>query len=325
MALVMKDGIKTAVAWINRISGWLLLLAIIWLCWSLARIFWLFLAPPLAPALPVAEQQTRQASTTNTSSALNIFMTPPSQAAATTPPPQVTLKGVMIATPDSLSSAMLEFEGQVLNYRIGKAIGDSGYRLIDVSWNQVIIANDSDNQVVIDMPPPLNMNQDINSNQAAAGDISNRRLPDGSVAPNIGGLTADNRLDEQFDPAALDEADRLDFEMGAAMTEQASPEPELEDTINSASAALKQNPAGYLSQMGVAASGDGYEVTGSMPAKIRERLGLEPGDRVMSVNGQRVGNDPAQDADLLQQVKRSGEAQIEVKRGEQTINIRQQF
>lgn len=321
----MRDGIKIAMLWLNRLSGWLLLFAIIWLCWSIARIFWLFLAPPLSPFLPVVEQQSQAAPTTNTSNALNIFMTPPSQpTVAKTPPPQVTLKGVMIASPDNLSSALLEFDGQVLNYRIGKPLGESGYKLIDVSWNQVIIADDNDNQVVLDMPPPLNMNQDINSN-AASGDITNRRLPNASTTPNLDGLAAGNRLDGQLDAEALDEADRMGLEMGAALSADDSQVPEVEETINTATEALKQNPASYLSQMGVMATGEGYQVTDAMPAKIRERLGLEAGDRVMSVNGQPVGNDPTQDADLLQQVKRSGEAQIEVKRGDQTINIRQQF
>lgn len=45
----------------------------------------------------------------------------------------------------------------------------------------------------------------------------------------------------------------------------------------------------------------------------------------MTVNGQSVGNDPMQDAGVLQQVQQTGEAQIEVKRGDQVITIRQQF
>ena len=77
--------------------------------------------------------------------------------------------------------------------------------------------------------------------------------------------------------------------------------------------------------MGVMASGEGYQVTAAMPAGVRNRLGLEPGDKVLSVNGKSVGNSPSQDASLLQQVQQAGEAQIEVKRGDQVITIRQQF
>ena len=74
-----------------------------------------------------------------------------------------------------------------------------------------------------------------------------------------------------------------------------------------------------------AASGESYQVTAAMPSKLRNRLGLEPGDKVISVNGQNVGNNPAQDASVLQQVQQAGEAQIEVQRGDQVITIRQQF
>ena len=95
--------------------------------------------------------------------------------------------------------------------------------------------------------------------------------------------------------------------------------------IDEAVEALQQSPASYLSRMGVMAAGEGYQVTAAMPAEVRNRLGLEPGDRVMTVNGQSVGNDPMQDAGVLQQVQQTGEAQIEVKRGDQVITIRQQF
>ena len=322
MAVAMTDSIKTAMAWFNRFSGWLLLLAIIWLCWSMARIFWLILAPPVAPYLPVVEQQAQPQPTTNVSSALNIFMTAPSETPVSRqPPPQVALKGVMIASPDSLSSAMLEFEGKVMNYRIGKPLGQSGYKLIDVAWNQVIIADDNDNQVVIDMPPPLNMNQDFNSNASANG-ISNQRLSAPSAASNPDDMMADNQFDDQGYQASLDN------DQDNSMTSDADggeSQPDVSDTLNQATEALKQNPASYLSQMGVMATGDGYQVTEAMPAKIRNSLGLETGDRVLSVNGQSVGSDPTQDADLIQQVKKSGEAQIEVQRGEQVISIRQQF
>ena len=100
-----------------------------------------------------------------------------------------------------------------------------------------------------------------------------------------------------------------------------SPQSAIEDAVNE----LQENPASYLSRMGVMASGESYQVTAAMPANIRNRLGLEPGDKVLTVNGQNVGSDPAQDAGLLQQVQQTGEAQIEVQRGEQIITIRQQF
>lgn len=98
-----------------------------------------------------------------------------------------------------------------------------------------------------------------------------------------------------------------------------------QSAIEEAVSELQKNPASYLSRMGVMALGDGYQVTDAMPSGIKDRLGLESGDKVLSVNGQAVGNDPTQDTSLLQQVQQSGQAQIQVQRGDQVITIRQQF
>lgn len=70
---------------------------------------------------------------------------------------------------------------------------------------------------------------------------------------------------------------------------------------------LQQNPAGYLSQMGIAATGQGYLVTDAMVSGLKNRLGLQTGDRVIAVNGQNVGQNPSQDAQLLRQVQRMGQ------------------
>ncbi len=44
--------------------------------------------------------------------------------------------------------------------------------------------------------------------------------------------------------------------------------------IDEAVTELQSNPASYLSRMGVMASGESYQVTAAMPAKLRNRLGL---------------------------------------------------
>ena len=62
-----------------------------------------------------------------------------------------------------------------------------------------------------------------------------------------------------------------------------------------------------------------------MPSALKNRLGLQTGDKVLSVNGQSVGQNPSQDAQLLQQVQRQGQAQIQVQRGEQVVTVRQSF
>ena len=297
---------------LNRFSGWLLLLALGWLCWSAARLLWLVLAPPLAPALPVLPLQNLTGSVTDNSSLFAIFAEPDPAAQSVQPPPNVTLKGVLLAVPESSSSALLDVNGMVKNYRIGDSLQETGYTLVAVDWNAVVIADGTAKQSIISMADAMSLDQ----RGMAANAIGNQRLPDnnnnGLVSglpqpvdvPNLGNIDANNTSD-----ASNSDANSSDNN----------------SAIDKAVNELQENPASYLSRMGVMASGEGYQVTAAMPSGLRNRLGLEPGDRVMSVNGQSVGNNPGQDANVLQQVQKSGEAQIEVKRGEQVITIRQQF
>lgn len=295
----VATSVKPLINILNRCSGWLLLLAIAWLCWTAARLLWLLLAAPLAPALPLAPLQNSSASDKDYSGLFAIFSDPDPVTAAVQPPPNVGLKGVLLAIPESLSSALLDVNGEVKNYRIGDDLKDSHYTLVAVDWNSVIIADANDKQTVISMPEAMPLDQSA----MLAGAVSNQRLPDTSMLPT---------------------APQPAQDIGAESTERGS-ESNPQSAIEEAVTALQENPASYLSRMGVMAAGESYQVTAAMPSKLRNRLGLEPGDKVLTVNGQSVGNNPAQDAGVLQQVQQAGEAQIEVQRGEQVITIRQQF
>jgi len=295
----MTASLKPVINTLNRFSGWLLLLAIAWLCWTAARLLWLLLAAPLAPALPLAPLQSNAKSINDYSGLFAIFADPDPIAAAVQPPPNVELKGVLLAIPETMSSALLNINGEVKNYRIGDGLKDSDYILVAVDWNSVIIADANDKETIISMPDAMILDQ----SKMLAGSISNQRLPNNSLLP-----TAPQALQETPSEPAVE-------------TSESSPQSAIEEAVT----ALQENPASYLSRMGVMASGESYQVTAAMPSKLRNRLGLEPGDKVLTVNGQSVGNNPAQDAGVLQQVQQAGEAQIEVQRGEQVITIRQQF
>ena len=300
----MSARLKPIMDTLNRFSAWLLLLAIIWLCWVAARLLWLILAPPLAPALPLQALQNNANSAVDNSNLFAIFADPKPAAAAVQPPPNVELKGVLLAIPDSLSSALLDVNGDVKNYRIGDDLADSGFTLISVDWNAVIIADAADQQIVIELPEALPLDQRDLDDSA----IGNQRLP------NTGNASNTLPLPTQSPPIVTDDPP----------AEESQPA-DTSSAIEEAVSALKENPASYLSRMGVMASGEGYQVTAAMPSGLRNRLGLEAGDKVLTVNGQTVGSSPAQDATVLQQVQQSGAAQIEVQRGEQVITIRQQF
>ncbi|MBE0407195.1 type II secretion system protein N [Psychrobacter sp. AOP22-C1-22] len=298
----VSTNLKPVFNTLNRFSGWLLLLAIGWLCWTAARLLWLLLAAPLAPALPLAPLKNTSTSGKDYSSLFAIFADPDPIAAVVQPPPNISLKGVLLAIPESMSSALLDVDGEVKNYRIGDPLKDSDYTLIAVDWNEIIIADANDKQTVISMPEAMPLDQSA----MMAGAVSNQRLPNSDTLP----VVPQSAQNPDMEPAAA-----------SSDSDESSPQSAIEEAVT----ALQDNPASYLSRMGVMASGESYQVTAAMPAKLRNRLGLEPGDKVLTVNGQSVGNNPAQDAGLLQQVQQTGEAQIEVQRGDQVITIRQQF
>ena len=297
----LPNNLQPVLNILNRFGVWLLLLAIAWLSWTAARLLWLLLAPPLAPALPLLPLQNNTTSSSDSSSLFAIFSDPDPIAAVVQPPPNIVLKGVLLAIPEIFSSALLDINGEVKNYRIGDGLKDSGYILVAVAWNEIVIADASDKETVIRMVEAMPLDQSA----MIAGGVSNQRLQDGNMLPNAP-LPEQNNADNQ--PATE----------AAGVSGAQSP-------IDEAVTELQENPASYLSRMGVMAGGDNYQVTAAMPANVRSRLGLEPGDKVLTVNGQSVGSNPGQDARVLQQVQQAGEAQIEVKRGDQVITIRQQF
>ncbi len=310
--ITVMSRLKPLLDILNRFSGWLLLLALGWLCWVAARLLWLLLAPPLAPALPLLPLQNLTGSVTDNSSLFTIFADADPIAASVQPPPNVILKGVLLAVPDSASSALLDVNGMVKNYRIGDSLQETGYTLVAVDWRSVVIADGAAKQSIISMADAMPLDQ----TGMAANGMSNQRLPNNTLNNDALASALPQTMPDANDATTTNSTDTNNDATNAN-----NPNSAIDEAVNE----LQENPASYLSRMGVMASGEGYQVTAAMPSGLRNRLGLEPGDRVMSVNGQSVGNNPGQDANVLQQVQKSGAAQIEVKRGEQVITIRQQF
>lgn len=96
------------------------------------------------------------------------------------------------------------------------------------------------------------------------------------------------------------------------------------NVIDSAIEKLHKDREHYLNEMGVAAQAGGLAVTDKTPPAVRARLGLQPGDKVVSVNGQAI-TAATNEAQLLEQIKKTGQAKIEIQRGDQTMTIQQNF
>lgn len=96
-----------------------------------------------------------------------------------------------------------------------------------------------------------------------------------------------------------------------------------QDFMMVASEAAQQDPEEMLSGLGLESqgSGSGYKVTAG---SILTQVDLKPGDIVLSVNGQQLG-DASSDSSLLEQVMSEGSAQIEVQRGNSRFMVNQSF
>lgn len=94
--------------------------------------------------------------------------------------------------------------------------------------------------------------------------------------------------------------------------------------LGNAMQALGAAPDAFIQQMGLKPGPTGYEITEGTPEDLRQAVGLQPGDRILSVNGRRLGN-PRQDRDVLGSLRASGSARVEVQRGGQIVTIERKF
>ncbi len=280
MASHLKKMRSSTFSWssLDVVAPWLLFVGVIWLCWQLASMFWLFVNPPTAPQ--VRTVMLGGAVTNNVPNIIGfrLFAEHGSAIGNAQPDVPMQLEGVFVAQPDSLSAAVINVKNASTRYRVGQRIEGTSYQLASVDWNQVSLQRDDGTMQTLKFG---------DSNASAANAL---------VAPNPASQPQNPNQQAQ---AALDDAVRQ----------------------------MKTNPNAYLSQMGLAMTGrggHGYEVTSNAPANVRNQMGLRAGDRVISINGQPVGN-PANDAQLLQQVQQSHSAQVQIQRGEQTLTIQQNF
>lgn len=280
MASRLKKMRASTFSWssLDFVAPWLLFLGVIWLCWQLASMFWLFVNPPTAPQARTVMLGGAVPNNVPNIIGFRLFAEHGSASGNSQPDVPMQLEGVFVAQPDSLSAAVINVKNASTRYRVGQRIEGTNYQLASVDWNQVSLQRDD-------------------------GTMQTLKFGDGN-ASSANALITPNPAFQPQNPnqqaqAALDDAIRQ----------------------------MKTNPNAYLNQMGLAMAGrggHGYEVTGNVPANVRNQMGLRTGDRVISINGQPVGN-PANDAQLLQQVQQSHSAQVQIQRGDQTLTIQQNF
>jgi general secretion pathway protein C len=87
---------------------------------------------------------------------------------------------------------------------------------------------------------------------------------------------------------------------------------------------LNVDPTGTLAEFGVEpvtqGSAGGYRLGSEIPSSTLAQVGLRPGDVVLSVNGQAVGN-IQQDRAQLDSIMDAGSARLEIQRGDRRFFV----
>lgn len=106
--------------------------------------------------------------------------------------------------------------------------------------------------------------------------------------------------------------------------DDANPQARARELLAGLSENMRTNPEGVAAELGLrpvsSSQSSGYLVGEGTNGDVMRSLGLRPGDVVLSVNGKPLGN-LRNDARLVDEVKASGEARVEIRRGAQTFTV----
>ena len=195
------------------------------------------------------------------------------------------LQGVLLGYPSYLSSAVIKLNDVAERYRVGETIGSTSYQLAEVYWDHVI----------------------LRQGNGATREVKFKGLENGLYQP--------------IAPVLNESMNNQSTQMQPQAPSQSSPQSALGQAIQQ----MQDNREQYLKNMGVTGGGsDGYEISDRTPSNLKNTLGLRSGDRILSINGQTVGQGLSE-VQLLEQVRREGHAKIEIKRGDQVMTIQQSF
>ncbi|ENV10755.1 MULTISPECIES: type II secretion system protein N [Acinetobacter] len=264
---------------LDKLSGLILALLILWLCWKLASLFWWVVAPPQPMQFDRVDLGSQQAQVPNISS-FALFNEP----AATSADDNVNLElqGVLLGQPNYLSSAVIKLNDTAERYRVGETVGSTSYQLAEVYWDHVI----------------------LKQGNGATREVKFKGLDKGLYQPIAPVLNSANNVQP---PTVAPTQNTPQSALGQAIQQ------------------MQDNRDQYLKNMGVSGGGtDGYEISDKTPSNLKNTLGLRSGDRILSINGQSVGQG-LNEVQLLEQVRREGHAKIEIKRGDQVMTIQQSF
>ncbi len=266
----------------DRLAPAVLAVLIMCLCWKLASMLWLVLAPPQVMQMDRVELGSQQPQVPNISS-FALFQEV-GRASGADEQLNMVLQGVVVGYPSQYSSAVIKVNETAERYRVGEAVEGSSYTLAEVYWDKVFLrsANGAMRELAF---------------KGIENGLNQPIAPSGSTSPQM-----NNTQQQGY--------------TGNSQTQSA---------LGQAVQRMQENREQYMQEMGVnASSGGGFEVTARTPAALRNKLGLQPGDRIMSLNGQSVGVGQTE-VQLLEQARREGQVKLEIKRGDQVMTVQQDF
>lgn len=261
-----------------------LLILILALCWKLASIFWWVVAPPQVMQPEQVSLGSQQVQVPNISS-FSLFNEVGANSSADDSVAMV-LQGVVVSYPARFSSAVIKVKETADRYVVGDTIEGTSYTVSEVYWDHVVLSQNGSNGKELRFTGLDNLYQPLPNNASGQNTSMPSNSPEQTPQPSQQSNQNQNALGQAIDR-------------------------------------MNENREQYLKNMGVNASnGQGYEITEQTPAALRNKLGLRTGDRILSLNGQSVGQGQS-DVQLLEQAKREGKVKIEIKRGDQVMTIQQ--
>lgn len=262
--------------------------ATVWIAWVLAGLLWLAAGHGSARLVPPPLRTERPAPVVDVSqlASYNLFGAPPvtAQAGAAANAPDTTLQ---LRLAGVFVNADAAGSSAIVAERNNPSAPAKVYRINDSLPGGATLAEVHDDRILL--------------RRGGASEIlrfEKTGLLDGTAPPVNGGMPS-----EQDDAA---ESDDIRAMLGNAIQ------------------ALTNAPDAFVQQMGLRPGPMGYEITEGTPEDLRQAVGLQPGDRIISVNGRRLGN-PRQDRDVLSALRASGSARVEVQRGGQIVTIERKF
>ncbi|MFC3853635.1 type II secretion system protein N [Salinispirillum marinum] len=320
--------------WLQRLFGFLLLCLAAWAGATTAKTVWQVLAPSTVVFADVdwsMPEQTPANVTTDTARQVQEVISgqwfgefqeieekkpEPLPVAVETAPAtrlQLVLQGVFSASDPKRGSALISQRGRGAElFQVGETLFGQA-ELVEVYRNRVVLLRSGTLETLSFEETPLLGSAPGNAELASIPEPTVEAPPVSVSAPqpnNVANTRTNTNTARAPEPTrnSVDVQERLNQQIRQAITDVQTQ--------------AYRNPQGLLNQYGLQLTDEGYRVTPRSGILIAN--GLRPGDMIVEVNGQRVGN-IERDQALIESVLASGEIRITLERNGATYRVFQEL